>query len=214
MKTHYLLVILTLIWSTAVYSGLYRWVDEAGKVHYGDRIPPAYAQNGHTKLYKNGLTKERVESAIARKKKIEDVKREKELQKQLKARQREADLQEMRDTQLRSMFNNLEELEMVYQSKLEMADGGIAILQARHKRLSDSLEKLEARHERVVNPNDKNRLGMKIEDILDNLHIYQQAITDNQIERTKINERFKTDLVRFTQLISKSGKKKESDSDD
>ena len=83
MKTHYLLVILTLIWSTAVYSGLYRWVDEAGKVHYGDRIPPAYAQNGHTKLYKNGLTKERVESAVARKKKIEDVKREKERQKQL-----------------------------------------------------------------------------------------------------------------------------------
>ena len=211
MKTHHLLVLLALVWSTAGYSGLYRWVDEAGKVHYGDRIPPAYAQSGHVKLYKNGLTKETVESAVARKKKIEEIKREKELQKRLKVEQHEADLLEMRDTQLRSMFSNLEELEMVYQSKLEMADGGIAILQARHKKLSDSLEKLEARHERIVNPNDKNKLGMKIEDILDNLHIYQQAITDNQIERTKIEERFKEDRIRYTFLTGKGKKKSDSD---
>lgn len=211
MKTHYSIVLLTLVWSTAVYSGLYRWVDEHGKVHYGDRIPPAYSQNGHVKLHKNGLTKEKVESASARKKRIEDAARDKELQKKLKEEQHEADLQEMRDTQLRSMFSSLEELEMVYQSKLEMADGGIAILKARHKRLSDSLEKIEARHERIVNPNDKNKLGMKIDDILDNLHIYQQAITDNQIERRKIEERYKKDLVRFTFLSSKD---KKSDSED
>lgn len=211
MKTHHLLVAIALIWSSAVYSGLYRWVDEHGKVHYGDRIPPAYSQNGHVKLYKNGLTKERVDSAAARKKKVEDIKREKALQKQLKEDQHQADLQEMRDTQLRSMFNNLDELEMVYQSKLEMADGGIAILQARHKRLSGSLEKLEARHERTVNPNDKNRLGMKIDDILDNLHIYQQAITDNQIERTKIEARFKQDMARFILLVSKEDKTKKPD---
>lgn len=209
MKTLYLLLVLTLTWSTSAHSGLYRWVDEAGKVHYGDRIPPAYAQNGHVKLYKNGLTKERVESAKARKKKIEELKKEKEAQKRLKAKQHEADLQEMRDTQLRSMFSSVEELEVVYQSKLEMADGGIAILQARHKKLSDSLEMLEARHERIVNPNDKNKLGMKIEDILDNLHIYQQAITENQIERDKISKRYKKDLIRFSILAAQDEKEKE-----
>lgn len=211
MKTHYSIVLLTLLWSTAVYSGLYRWVDEHGKVHYGDRIPPAYAQNGHVKLHKSGMTKEKVESASARKKRVADAVRDKELQKKLKEEQHEADLQEMRDTQLRSMFSSLEELEMVYQSKLEMADGGIAILQARHQRLSESLEKIEARHERIVNPNDKNKLGMKIDDILDNLHIYQQAITDNQIERTKIVERFKKDMLRYIQLTSQE---KKSDSED
>lgn len=210
MKTHYSLVLLAFVWSTAVYSGLYRWVDEHGKVHYGDRIPPAYAQNGHVKLHKSGLMKEKVESAAARKERIEKAARDIEIQKKLKEEQHEADLQEMRDTQLRSMFSSLEELEMVYQSKLEMADGGIAILQARHKKLSESLEKLEARHERMLNPNDKNLLGMKIDDILDNLHIYQQAITDNQIERTKIEERFKKDLLRYTQL---TGEEKKSASD-
>lgn len=208
MKILYLITVLTLAWSMSVDAGLYRWVDENGKVHYGDRIPPAYAQNGHVKLRKNGLTEERVESVEERKKKIEAVKAEKALEELRKVKQHEADLQEMRDTQLRSMFSNVEELEAVYQSKLEMADGGIAILQSRHAKLSESLEKLEARHERIVNPNDKNKLGMKIEDILDNLHIYQQAITDNQIERTKIEERYKHDLVRFILLTTQDKKAK------
>lgn len=155
---------------------------------------------GHTKLHKNGLTKEKVESADERRRKSEVLRIEKERQALLKAKQHEADLQEMRDTQLRSMFSSVDELEMVYQSKLEMADGGIAILKARHKKLSDSLEELEARHERMVNPNDKNMLGIKIDDILDNLNIYQQAITDNQIERKKIQERYTQDLARFVYL--------------
>lgn len=189
-----------LMFSTASQAGLYRWVDDAGKVHYGDKIPPAYAQSGHTKLHKNGLTKEKVESADERRRKSEVLRIEKERQALLKAKQHEADLQEMRDTQLRSMFSSVDELEMVYQSKLEMADGGIAILKARHKKLSDSLEELEARHERMVNPNDKNMLGIKIDDILDNLNIYQQAITDNQIERKKIQERYTQDLARFVYL--------------
>ena len=210
MKTLYLLIVLALIWSASVHSGLYRWVDDEGKVHYGDRIPPAYAQNGHVKLHKNGLTKEKVESAEIRKKKAEALELEKEAQKRRKAEQHEADLQEMRDTQLRSMFNSVEELDMVYQSKLDMADGSIAILQARHKKLSDSLEELEARHERMVNPNDKNKLGMKIDDILDNLHIYQQAITENQIERKKISERYRKDLVRLSILIANEEKAKKS----
>lgn len=203
-----------LIWSTSAYSGLYRWVDEAGKVHYGDSVPPEYAQHGHVKLRKNGLMDKKIESAKARKEKAEAKKREKALQKRLKEAQHEADLQEMRDTQLRSMFSNVEELEMVYRSKLEMADGGIEILKARHKKLSGSLEELEARHERTLNLNDKNRMGMKIDDILDNLHIYQQAITDNQIERQKIKERYVKDLARFILITAGEDLTKESDTKD
>ncbi|PID45168.1 MAG: hypothetical protein CSB47_09885 [Proteobacteria bacterium] len=208
MKLIILPTVLIFTWSAFAQAGLYRWVDDNGKVYYGDRIPPAYAQSGHTELNKNGLTKHKVESAKARKKKIEALKLEKERQKILKAKKYESDLREMRDMQLRSMFSTVKELKRVYQSKLEMADGSIEILKVRHKKLSDSLAKLEARHERIVNPNDKNRLGMKIEDILDNLHIYQQAITENQIERKKIEENYRKDLARFILITADDKDKK------
>jgi len=200
MKICYFLPLLCLALSIPAYSGLYRWVDESGKVHYGDRIPPIFAQQGHVKLNKNGTTKEKVESAEVRKIKIEQLKHEKARQARLKQQKQAADLQEMRDTQLLSMFSSADELIRVYESKLEMTDGSIKILKARHKKLSKKLEALENRHEKMLNPNDKNKVGMKIEDILDNLHIYQQAITDNLIERSKIEERYEVDLARYKLL--------------
>lgn len=146
--------------------------------------------------------KERVESAEARRNQLAAIEEERALMEKLKAQKHEEDLQEMRDTQLLSMFSTEEELINVYNSKLEMTDGSILILKARHKKLSKTLEEVEARHERTVNPNDKNKIGMRIEDILDNLHVYQQAITENLIERSKIEVTFAQDLARF-KIISK-----------
>ena len=96
----------------------------------------------------------------------------------------------------------------MYASKIELSDSSINVLKARHKKLSDKLESVEARHERMVNPADKRKLGMKIEDMLDNLHIYQQAITENLIERGELEDRFEKDLKRFKELTIKNKKKK------
>lgn len=208
MKNSILLPLLALLISAPAESGFYRWVDANGKVHYGDKIPPKVAQNGHTKLNKNGTTKEKVASSEVRKANLLELQKEKERQKALKEAKKIRDIQEMHDTQLLSMFSTVEELENVYASKIELSDGSINVLKARHKKLSDKLEAVEARHERMVNPADKRKLGMKIEDMLDNLHIYQQAITENLIERGELEDRFEKDLKRFKELTIKNKKKK------
>ena len=38
--------------------------------------------------------------------------------------------------------------------------------------------------------------------MLDNLHIYQQAITENLVERGELEDRFERDLARFKQLTN------------
>ncbi|MGB1310472.1 MAG: DUF4124 domain-containing protein [Leucothrix sp.] len=204
MKKPTLFILLSLLISIPVESALYRWVDDNGKVHYGDKVPPKVAQNGHTKLNKNGTVKEKVDSADARKQKLLSLRQERIRQKALKEAKRKEDLQEMHDTQLMSMFSNIEELKNVYHSKMEMADESIKVLKARHKRLSNKLELFEARHERMLSPADKRKLGMKIEDMLDNLHIYQQAITENLIERDDLEERFDKDLARYKKITRKT----------
>ena len=40
----------------------YRWVDEQGEVHYGDRIPPQYAQKESTVLNSQGVEVRRVDA--------------------------------------------------------------------------------------------------------------------------------------------------------
>ena len=192
----------------SAHSGLYRWVDESGKVYYSDVIPPKVAQNGHTKLRQNGMVAETIESAEARKRKIklEQIKKERDAIE--KEEQTRKDLQEMRDTQLLAMFASTEELVKIYESKLEMTDGSVAILKTRHKKLSEKLSDVEARYERMVNPNTKNILGIKIDTILDDLHVYQQAITENLIEKTKIKKQYKNDLERFEYLTAMKAKNK------
>jgi len=202
------LISLLLLASSSAYSGVYRWVDESGKVHYSDVIPPKVAQNGHTKLHSNGMVAEQVESSEVRKRriKLEEIKKERiALEKE---EQTKKDLQEMRDTQLLAMFGDTQELVKVYESKLEMTDGSVAILKVRHKKLSEKLEIMEARYEKIVNPNSKNILGIKVDEILDDLHVYQQAITENLIERKKIEELYKSDLERFQYLIKLREKRK------
>jgi len=194
---------MVLLASAPVESGLYRWVDSTGKVHYSDKIPPKVAQNGHTKLNKNGTTKEKVESAEIRKRKILEIKKEKQRMEALKAAKKKEDLQEMQDTQLLSMFSSVEELESVYKNKLEMADAAVKVLKTRHKKLSDKLEKVEARQERMVNPADKRKLSLRIQDMLDNLQIYQQAITENLIGRGDLEDRFEKDLTRYKEITEK-----------
>jgi len=206
MKKSILLPLLALLISVPVEAALYRWVDAGGKVHYSDKLPPKVAQNGHTKLNKNGTTKEKVASAAARKAELLELKKERARQKALKAAKKLEDLQEMHDTQLLSMFSNLDELKSVYKNKMGISDDSIKVLKVRHRKLSDKLEKIEARHERVVNPADKRKLSMKIEDMLDNLHIYQQAITENLIERGKLEDRYEKDRARFIEITKDRAK--------
>ena len=45
----------TFVSGTAGAGQLFRWVDENGKVHYGDRIPPQYAEGRREKLNEQGV---------------------------------------------------------------------------------------------------------------------------------------------------------------
>lgn len=190
----------------AVFSasaGLYRWVDAEGKVHYSDKVPQAISQKGHVELNSNGTKKKVVISAEKRKKdkELADllIKQSKE-QASLKKQQA---LDEMRDIQLLNMFTTEDELVKVYNSKLEMTDESINLLKARHKSQSEKLEKLENRHERTKNPQSKEILTKSIDILLDNLKVYQQAITENYVEKEKLKKEFKTNLERFTELLDR-----------
>ena len=67
------LVVLTLL-ATTSEARLYRWVDEAGAVHYTDTLPPAQAERGHAEMSEKGLVVDTTERA----KTPEELQREEE----------------------------------------------------------------------------------------------------------------------------------------
>lgn len=184
-------------------AGLYRWIDKDGKVHYSDKVPQKFSQNGHVVLNTNGTKKKVIISALKRKQiketkeqKVKQLKKEAQLKKQ-------KELEEMRDIQLLNMFTTPNELITVYNAKVEMTDESINLLKARHKSQSIKLEKLENQHERTKNPHSKELLAKKIDNLLDNLRVYQQAITENYVEKEKLKKEFDTNFSRFNELLQR-----------
>ena len=44
-----------LLLSSFSHAGLYRWVNEAGEVHFSDKVPVAASKKAVSKMYKNGV---------------------------------------------------------------------------------------------------------------------------------------------------------------
>ena len=199
-KLIYLILLSSMVLPT--YADLYRWVDDSGKVHYSDKVPQAMSQKGHSILNENGTKKEEVISAKKRK----EINLAKSLMKskevELKEKAKKQALADLRDTKLLSMYTTTDELKKVYASKFEMTDESISLLKVRHKFQTIKLDKLERQFERMKNPQSKEVMGKNIDTLLDNLKIYQQAITENYVEKEKLKKEYKENLERFSELMT------------
>jgi len=186
----------------------YRWVDAKGIVHYSNSIPPTDAQNGHVELSKTGIKKKVVISSKRKKElKIEEEKKKIQRAKEAKLKKEKA-RQEEEEIRLLSIFSTEKEVMKAYNSKLRMAQLTIDLLKSRHKKQADKVDALERRRDRSNNIKHKRLLEKQIEVALDNLSIYQQAITENVIEKDRVRKEFKYTLSQFKKLTEKLASKK------
>ena len=62
---------------------------------------------------------------------------------------------------------------------------------------------LESRLDKSKVIKHRHTLGKQIDETLDNLSIYQQAITENLVEKDRVRKEFKKTLNHFKKLIAK-----------
>jgi len=191
-------------------AGYYRWIDSKGVIHYSNTIPPADAQGGHVELNKSGM-KKRVVISSKRKKELKEEENKLKIKKKIEAKiKKEKARQEEEEIRLLSIYSSEEEVTKAYNSKLRMAQLTIDLLKSRHKKQSDKVEVMEGKRERLKNIKHSRILDKQIEDALDNLSIYQQAITENLIEKDRVRKEFKSTLNRFLKLSAKQALKQKS----
>ena len=70
---------------------MYKWVDENGQMHFGDKIPPKYVVKEHEELNEQGVTTKVREAAKTPEQKAEE--------KRLEREQKKAELEEKRKQQ-------------------------------------------------------------------------------------------------------------------
>jgi hypothetical protein len=175
---------------------LYRWVDEHGIVHYGDRIPPQYAQQDTTVLNGQGVEVGHVEApkTAAELAEIARVQSKQLAQKQ-------------RDSFLMTTYTSVKDIEQLRDERLEQMKGQRAAAEQYIASLHERLLALQARAMlfKPYNPEPKSRrvpddLAEQIVRTLDEERSQRTALATKDQEETTMRAQFQADIDRYREL--------------
>lgn len=193
-----LVILFGLIFSGGAYAKMYKWVDSKGKTHYGDTIPPEYANQGNVQLDKGGQVVKKTDAALtpAQIQARDDA--------EAKAKQEKIDQMEVqrRDKALLATYTELKEIDASLQRNLGQLDVQIKSNELRIKSVQgrlDSLKQQQAgfvQRKQPVPPDVANAVKSgeaEIAHLRDNIAKLDQ-------EKIAKRQRFATDKARFREL--------------
>jgi hypothetical protein len=186
--------------SGAAGQKLYRWVDSAGVVHYGDQIPPEYASRDRDVLNSQGVAVDSEKREITEADREEQRKREEAA---AAARQAKEEV-ERRDRMLLATYLSVHDIEELRDRRLELLDSRIKVTEvyvANLKKRLDTLHGEAKRFESGPNPRPVPAdLTKEIADTQDTIDSYEQSLERNRAEQIKVRASFDADIERFKEL--------------
>lgn len=177
---------------------LYKWVDEDGRVHYSDVIPPQRVDKGHSVVDKDGVVVTTVDAV----KQGTALKQQKDRQAQERQARERAHQKVIHDRQLIDTYDTRDQLIEVRNQRLATIDGALTIAAAHIDRLKEhhaELMKLAAQHEREGKPVSAS-LREEIDGLAAQIAQQQAYVGAKTVERERTARQFTEDLARFDEL--------------
>jgi hypothetical protein len=177
----------------------YKWVDDNGTTHYGETIPPEYANKDATELNKNGEVEKRIERPTPegrRAKEIDEAKKEAEQQAAIEAKRR--------DNALLSTFSNEKEIELARERGSQQVEARIGSIKLMLATAQESLAGHNKEQSDLVSQNKKIPASLT-DDIAENeskVEKLQKELAQSELELEKVKARFDSDKQRFHELKS------------
>ncbi|MEN8179076.1 MAG: DUF4124 domain-containing protein [Pseudomonadota bacterium] len=196
-------LIMTLILSVGLSAPLqagrlYKWVDDEGRIHYSDRLPPADSTRPHSQLDERGITVDSVGAA----KTAEQIRQEAEVERLRQERQRLIDEQRMADRVLLRTFRTEDDIIMTRNGQLQAVDSYIKITQSNIKRLKLRLEQMQ--RDAAARELSGKRISKKFQADIEakNLALKEayESIVNREHDKDRIRKSFAQDLNRFREL--------------
>lgn len=184
-------------------SRVYRWTDNSGKSHYGDHVPPEYAENGHTVLNEHGIE---IATVAGRLSDDQLLAARKIAEAEDRARAKRAE-RELRDKVLLSTYLSVEEIEALRDRRIELLGGQIRLTQRYLDNLREKIVKLEKEAQLYspysAQPGAKpidEKLARELSDTLNSIMLYEQNLSRSMEEQRQVQKKFASDISRFREL--------------
>jgi hypothetical protein len=193
------LLALALATGQAEAQKLYKWVDKNGQVHYGDKIPPEYANQDRDVLDKSGM---KVGSEQGAETPAEAAAREAE-----ERRQAEAADQARRDRMLLQTYQNPAEIELLRARRLDQIDAQLTIqeqslanLKQRRAEQMRQAARYAPRSTKPDAPPLPDGLAADLEQSASDIRVQEANLQRKRDERASVDRQFDEDVKRFKEL--------------
>jgi hypothetical protein len=175
---------------------MYKWVDEQGVTHYGDRIPPEYATQEQHVINAQGIEVQRLEAQkTPEQMAVED-------QKKLEAEQGAA-----RDKNLLNTYVSVQEIERLRDQRLNLLTDQIKVTGQFLEILNGKLKKLRLTSVRFkpysADPNAPSMTDQFAEDLVrvgNDIRTQEENLRQKRSEEATMSKQFESDIARFKEL--------------
>jgi DNA repair exonuclease SbcCD ATPase subunit len=169
---------------------LYKWVDENGTTHYGETIPPKYAdRNAQT------FDKGRVQ-------KPDPKERDKSTPQRTRTLTQDEEQAQRRDNALLNTYSSEKEIDLARDRNLQQVEARISSYGTLLKSAQDNLLSLQQERERLVKQNRKIPKSLE-EDLVDaqsRIAKFQTDLDNSNEELASVKTRYAADKARYREL--------------
>jgi hypothetical protein len=206
LSLHIVRMILVITFSlapAATHAGAYKWVDEDGRVHYGDSVPPEVAGKERRKIDEQGRTIRVYEAA-----KTPEQKEEEKRLAAIRAEQsRQARLRAIHDRSLLATYSNENDMIKARDGRLNVVEANIQLTRSRIGYFENYLAALtqEAAEFERSGKRPPASLRERIENARNQIIDHGEFILSKQREKKTIRQQFDSDILRFRELRGQDG---------
>ena len=184
-------------------SKTYKWVDEHGRVHYGDHVPPQYVDRDRDVLNDQGVRVGSEQGAKTAAERAEEA-RLAALQEELRAEKLAA---ARRDRVLLETYLSIEEIEMLRDRRLELMESQIKVTEQYLNNLRKRLLMLQ--QEAVLYrpysdepdaPEIPKNLDVDISRTVASINLYERTLATTRDQQQELRDKFARDITRFQEL--------------
>ena len=177
----------------------YSWVDKNGERHYGDSVPPEYAQAEQRVISDHGVEISRVGAG----KNAEQLAEQRRQEQEIAQRQQH-------DRFLLTTYTSTKDIERLRDERLDQISGQIKATNAYIDTLDGRLKSLQARAMNFKPYNTKPDARRMPDDLAEELvrtsnevRSQRHALDDRTREQEVVRAQFQADIARFRELTSK-----------
>lgn len=193
-----------LVLAPAVEAKLFKWVDKEGVTHYGETIPPEYADRESQTLNSTGQLKQRSEKADPA-----EERNNQEAEEKKKAEQAALAEQKRRDNALLNTYANEKEIDLARDRSMQLLDARVNSFSTMVKSAQEAVD-ANQKELKEANQNGKKPAQSLLDDLHNSearLERLKKDLAQSQQEVANAKARFDADKARYIELRGPSSKK-------